>query len=61
MDSKTLQKDTDILCVWANRWQVEFNIAKRKTAPVLGSRNRHQVCSMNSQKLEEITSEQDFW
>ena len=40
MDSETLQKDIDTLRKWANRWQMEFNIAKCKTMH-MGSRNRH--------------------
>jgi len=54
-----LQDDLDKLCVWADSWQMEFNVAKCK-AMHIGSRNMQFSYMMKGLQLDVVTTEKDL-
>ena len=58
-DKTTLQITLDNLCVWANTWGMEFNVAKCKVMH-LGHGNTGHVYSMNNAALGQTTAERDL-
>jgi len=56
-----LQKDLDIVCEWADRWQMEFNMSKCKTMQY-GRKNTaiEPRYYMYGEPLEEVSSEKDL-
>jgi len=54
-----LQDDLDKLCVWADSWQMEFNVAKCK-AMHIGSRNKQFSYMMKGHQLDVVTTEKDL-
>jgi len=51
-----LQQDLKRLCDWADKWQMEFNIAKCKTMHI-GSENIEYEYSMKGRQLDVVMTE----
>ena len=54
-----LQDDLDKLCVWADSWQMECNVAKCK-AMHIGSRNKQFSYTMKGHQLDVVATEKDL-
>ena len=39
---ESMQRDVDSLCEWADKWQMEFNVSKRKTMHIGPKNSGHQ-------------------
>jgi hypothetical protein len=58
-DRDELQESLDLLCNWADKWGMQFNVAKCKVMH-LGNRNPNFVYHMNGQELEVSAEERDI-
>ena len=45
--------------MWAERWQLPFNIGKCKSLH-LGRNNRHYTYQMNGQQVKQVNEEKDL-
>ena len=58
-DIRTLQEDLNKLTIWAERWQLPFNIGKCKSLH-LGRNNRHYTYEINGQQLKHLNEGKDL-
>jgi len=58
-DGLRLQQDLNRLCDWADKWQMEFNIAKCKTMHI-GRGSIEYDYSMRGHQLDVVTTEKDL-
>jgi hypothetical protein len=56
----TLQSALDKLCMWSEKWGMQFNVAKCKVMH-FGRNNPRFEYVMLGQRLEEVDSERDIW
>ena len=58
-DIRILHEDLSDLTIWADRWQLPFNIDKCKS-PHIGRNNPDHTYEMNGQQLKHVNEEKDL-
>ena len=58
-DRKLFQNDLDLLCYWAEKWQMEFNVSKCNIMHI-GKENAMYNYYMKGRQLDEIIMEKDL-
>ena len=54
-----LQDDLNKLTEWSAKWQLPFNIGKRKSLHI-GRNNQHHIYEINGHKLDQVQEEKDL-
>ena len=58
-DRRKLQNDLDLLCYWADKWQMKFNVDECSVIHVANSSINSDYVE-NGKQIEEVNSEKDF-
>ena len=58
-DAEEMQRNLDRLCLWAEKWKLEFNTKKCKVMH-FGARNLRYVYTMNGLNMESVSEEKDL-
>ena len=58
-DAEEMQRNLNRLCLWAEKWKLEFNTKKCKVMH-FGAKSLRYVYTMNGQNIESVSEEKDL-